>query len=132
MVIECPDMVIEEQVGSWLNDRLDGYVEVQRNLVSNPQEKPIPLTKFKGYYSRGKPNGLGRLEECEENKPSFVYLGNFVDKKREGFGISFEGDSCYFGEFAEDLKLNKGFTINYLLGEIVEKEAQVSRYQEDL
>lgn len=125
MVIQCPDMVFEEQVGSWLNDRLDGYVEVQRNHVP-PSLSPVPLTKFKGYYSRGKPNGLGRLEECEQNKPSFVYLGNFVDNKREGFGIYFEGDICYFGEFAEDLKSNKGFTINYLLGEIVETEAQVN------
>ena len=81
--------------GYLLNNELDGYGELRS-----------PNYNYFGFFSHGKKNGKGKLEDFV-NK--YEYNGDFKDNMKEGFGEEkYHDGSVYIGEFKQNMKNGKG------------------------
>lgn len=116
---EWQDGRSEVTFGAWKADRLHGYAE--ERLTQCGREcagEHIELMRFEGYFSYDKRHGLGRLEELVDRSKT-IYLGNWNNGKRQGYGIHVNDKRAFFGEFKDNKETELGFTIDYHTGDII-------------
>ena len=82
------------------NNEFDGYGEYRS-----------PSYNYFGYFSCGKRNGKGKLQDFLEK---LEYIGDFKENMKEGFGEEkYQDGSVYIGQFKKNMKNGKG---NLILG----------------
>ena len=82
------------------NNEFEGYGEYRS-----------PLYNYFGYFSCGKKNGKGKLEDFVRK---LEYNGDFKENMKDGFGEEkYQDGSIYKGEFKKNMKNGKG---NLILG----------------
>jgi len=92
-IIKLPNNAIYE--GYIINNEFDGYGEYRS-----------PSYNYYGYFSLGKKNGKGKLEDFVQK---LEYIGDFKDNMKEGFGEEkYQDGSKYIGQFKQNMKNGKG------------------------
>ena len=82
------------------NNEFDGYGEYRS-----------PFYNYYGYFSCGKKNGKGKLEDFVKK---LEYIGDFKDNMKDGVGEEkYQDGSIYIGQFKKNMKNGKG---NLILG----------------
>ena len=97
--IILPNNTIYE--GYIINNEFEGYGELRN-----------PYYNYFGYFSCGKKNGKGKLEDFVKK---LEYNGDFKDNMKHGIGEErYQDGSIYIGEFKHNMKNGKG---NLVLGD---------------
>ena len=85
----------------------DGYIKY--NEFDGYGEYKCKNYNYYGYFSKGKKNGKGKLEDFLKNSE---YEGEFKNDKKDGYGEEkYRDGSIYRGEFKEDMKHGKGLLL---------------------
>lgn len=91
--IILPNNVFYE--GYLINNEFNGYGEYRS-----------PYYNYFGYFSYGKKNGKGKLEDFEKK---LEYNGDFKDDMKDGFGEEkYQDGSIYIGQFKQNMKNGNG------------------------
>lgn len=67
---------------------------------------------YEGYIRDGKANGRGKMLLKKNTHPCELYIGDFVDDKREGEGVYNDAIGSYSGQWKNDLKHGDGHLIS--------------------
>jgi hypothetical protein len=86
-----------EYHGEWYEDKIHGYGVMYWYTSSE---------KYEGYWKDNQPNGEGKLTYYNlDNETCNYYEGNFIDGKREGYGVFYYADgSRYKGQWSNNQK----------------------------
>ena len=96
--IILPNNAIYE--GYLINNEFEGYGEYRSHAYN-----------YFGYFSCGKKNGKGKLEDFEKK---LEYSGDFKDNMKDGYGEEkYQDGSVYIGQFKKNMKNGNG---NLVLG----------------
>ena len=96
--IILPNNAIYE--GYLINNEFEGYGEYRSHTYN-----------YFGYFSCGKKNGKGKLEDFEKK---LEYSGDFKDNMKDGYGEEkYQDGSVYIGQFKKNMKNGNG---NLVLG----------------
>ena len=96
--IILPNNAIYE--GYLINNEFEGYGEYRSHRYN-----------YFGYFSCGKKNGKGKLEDFEKK---LEYSGDFKDNMKDGYGEEkYQDGSVYIGQFKKNMKNGNG---NLVLG----------------
>ena len=86
--------------GYLINNEFEGYGEYRSHEYN-----------YFGYFSCGKKNGKGKLEDFEKK---LEYTGDFKDNMKDGYGEEkYQDGSVYIGQFKKNMKNGNG---NLILG----------------
>jgi len=98
-----------KRIGFWRKDSFNGW---GREIIAKTGEI------YEGRFVNGKLNGIGILKNIKNTKEHFyIYIGDFVDNKKQGKGELFNNRHHYKGDFYDNKMNGKGKIEIYNQGE---------------